>query len=288
MGQEVLNDQKKYFYDIRKNSTEEILRVFIEESRSNVITERVNDSLPYAEEMIVRSNWEYNKHSEAEKEATMNVFSLGKLGCNLVVWISPDDGGDVYKEGRLNIEFPVFNKNGDWSIYGKHMPLFWNKEESVELAKRLLKCGGMSLKELNDSEDVRRHPIGFAIENTDEWIEKCRELIPEFNEVWNFIENGGDVENQEKMKRDVLEAMEQADGDNYLFEWLMKGMGNEINQEGGHGSAWGGGERGIIVTVDADGNLSYRFGSTEGLNYCSKCDCYYSGDKCPRCTGKHE
>ncbi len=281
-------DEDKKFYRIGKNTPDEILRVFIEERKSNILTERVNDSLPYAEEMISRSSWEYNKHSEAEKEATINVFSLGKIGCNLVFWVSPDDKGgegeSIYKEGRLNIEFPSFDRDGNWSIYGKHMPLFWDKEESVELAKRLLQCGGTSLKQIEDSEDLRRQPIGFMVEDIDKWVERCRELIPEFSEVWDFIENGGDVENQERMKRDVMEALKQSGGDNYKFEYLMKEMGNEINQDGGHGSAWGGrGEKGIIVTMKSDGTFSYRFGEAGDLNWCDHCRVFYAGDICPLC-----
>jgi hypothetical protein len=116
----------------------------------------------------------------------MNIFRLGRVGYNLVVWISPDDGGDVYKEGRLNIEFPTYGQNG-WSLYGKHMPLFCNRDESVELAKRLLENGGISLSEIKNFEDLRRQPIGFKLNDIDDWIGKCRKLIPEFEKVWQFI-----------------------------------------------------------------------------------------------------
>lgn len=39
---------------------------------------------------------------------------------------------------------------------------------------------------------------------------------------------------------------------------------------------------GMIIIVTADG-ISFRKGSTEGLNYCSRCGCWYSGEKCPIC-----
>lgn len=42
------------------------------------------------------------------------------------------------------------------------------------------------------------------------------------------------------------------------------------------------GGQGIIIVVTAEG-ISFRKGSTEGLNYCSKCGCWYSGEKCPIC-----
>lgn len=280
--------EKKYFYDIARQdieigeNIENVVRAFIEEKPSDVLTERVNDSLPYLERRVDLDNWEYNKHAEAEKEATINIFKLGKAGCNLVVWISPDDGGDVYKEGRLNIEFPTFGTE-EWSLYGKHMPLFWNKEESVDLAKRLLENGGVSLEEIYDSEDVRRQPIGFNVSNIDKWTKKCRELIPEFEEVWQFIENGGDLEQQDKVRKAVIESMAEAKGNNYYFESLMLEKGFGINAEGGHGSSYGGEAMGIVVSVNADGSISYQSGSTEGLTFCEKCGCYHSGERCPRC-----
>jgi len=39
---------------------------------------------------------------------------------------------------------------------------------------------------------------------------------------------------------------------------------------------------GIIIVKTSDG-VSFRKGSTEGLNYCRKCGCWYSGEKCPIC-----
>lgn len=283
--------EKRYFYDIGRSSIDDIYRVFIEEGTSHDITRRVNDSQPYTEGMIVRNNWEYNRHAETEKQATINTFLLGKMGCNLVFWISPDDGGDLYKEGRLNIEFPTFGIE-EWSLYGKHMPLFWNGDESMELAKRLLESGGVSLREIKNVEDLRQQPIGFRVDNIDEWIGKCRELIPEFEKVWQFIESGGDLDNQERIKRDVIEAMTIANGDNYFFEMLMSRMGHDINPIGGHGGSWLGeneGENkrvGIIVSKGLNGEIEKSFGSIDGLSHCDACDCYYSGDRCPLCNKK--
>lgn len=39
---------------------------------------------------------------------------------------------------------------------------------------------------------------------------------------------------------------------------------------------------GIIIVKTVDG-ISFRKGKTEGLTYCSKCGCWYSGEKCPIC-----
>ncbi|MFA6185401.1 MAG: hypothetical protein WCT51_02825 [Candidatus Shapirobacteria bacterium] len=280
-----MNLENKKFYDINQNSLGEIAGAFLEERANDLdLRNRINISDLYSENNIEKDNWEYNGHSEEEKEATLNVFALGKAGYNLVVWISPDDGGEVYKEGRLNIEFPVFGKN-EWALYGKHMPLLCDENESFELVKRLLNNNGKSINSINNKESVRQQPIGFRIEEIDDWIQECKKLMPEFMDIWDFIENGEDVENKIKMEKDVRLAMEEAGGDNYLFESIMARMGNEINAEGGHGSSWNNGnsEIGIVVSVGANGELVYSLENTDNLKHCEKCDCYYSGDKCPLC-----
>lgn len=277
-----MNDlENKKFYDIRRNGISEIAGAFLEERIDLDLKNRINISDLYPENRIEKDRWEFNRHSEAEKKATINVFELGKRGFNLVVWISPDDDGKVYKEGRLNIEFPVFGQN-EWAIYGKHVPLLCDGPESIKLAENLLKNGGESVDLITDIESLRRQPIGFKIEETNDWVKKCKQLMPQFMDIWDFIESGEDVENKIKMEQDVRLAMEEADGDNCLFESIMAEMGNQINQEGGHGSSWNNG-RGMIVSVNANGETSYTFGSTEGLTFCEKCACWYAGSKCPKC-----
>lgn len=277
-----INGQKKYFYDITKNRPNEIAGAFLEEGTSKDLNRRVNISDSYPESRIEEDNWEYNRHSEVEKEATGNVFSLGKRGFNLVVWISPDDGGDVYKEGRLNVEFPVFGEN-EWSFYGRHVPLTYNEIESFKLAQRLLKNGGISMESIVDIKDVRQQPIGFKINESSDWIKKCKKLMPEFMNIWDFIESGDDIKNKIKVEKDVMIAMEKADGNNHLFESIMATMGNEINADGGHGSSWNGGVEmvGMIVSINEKGEISYRLGRVDDLTFCKKCGCYYSGESCP-------
>ena len=274
-------DSDKKFYDIRKNNIREIAGVFLEEGIISDLRKRINISDLYLESDIENSNWEYNLHSEAEKEATKNVFALGKQGCNLVIWISPEDEKGIYKEGRLNIEFPVFGEN-QWSMYGRHVPLLCNREQSFELAKKLLENNGVSIDSVTDIEDVRCQPIGFRINKINDWLSVCKRLMPEFIDIWDFIKEGKDVENKLKMEKDVTLAIEGANGDNYVFEEIMTRMGNDINQEGGCGSSWNNG-MGMIVSVDGKGQFSFRLGYTEGLNFCNKCGCWYSGNRCPLC-----
>lgn len=277
-----LDVSKKKFYDIRKNNVREIAGAFLEEGVVSDLKKRINISDLYFESDIEKNNWEYNQHSEAEKEATKNVFALGKQGCNLVIWISPEDEDGVYKEGRLNIEFPVFGEN-EWSMYGKHIPLLYNQEKMFELVRKLLDDGGISIKTINEIEDVRRQPIGFKISKTNNWISECKKLMPEFMDIWDFIGEGKDVENKLKMEKEVTLAMEEANGNNYYFEDLMAKRGNIINQEGGCGSSWNKGGIGMIISVNSNGEFSFRLGNTEGLTFCKKCGCWYAGSKCPIC-----
>jgi hypothetical protein len=51
--------------------------------------------------------------------------------------------------------------------------------------------------------------------------------------------------------------------------------GSSLSGEFGQG-------QGIIIINTAEG-ISFRVGNTEGLTFCPKCGCFYSGDKCPIC-----
>lgn len=277
-----LGVSEKKFYDIRKNNVREIAGVFLEEGVVGDMRQRINISDLYFESDIEKCNWEYNIHSESEKEATKNIFSLGKQGCNLVVWISPEDEEGVYKEGRLNIEFPVFGDK-EWSIYGKHVPLLDDQKSTYDLVQRLIENRGITIGMITDIESIRCQPIGFRIENIDDWIDACKGLMPEFLDIWNFIEKGKDAENKLKMEKEVTLAIERSNGNNYLFENIMAMRGNKINQEGGCGSTWNNNGIGMIVSVNSNGEFTYRLGVTEGLTFCKKCGCWYSGDKCPIC-----
>ena len=68
---------------------------------------------------------------------------------------------------------------------------------------------------------------------------------------------------------------------NYLFgQFKTKLVGG-----GGCGSQSLSGQfakEGIIIVKTING-ISFRNGRTEGLSYCSKCGCWYSGQKCPIC-----
>lgn len=68
---------------------------------------------------------------------------------------------------------------------------------------------------------------------------------------------------------------------NYLYGVLK----TERKVGGGCGGSSLGGQfasEGIIIVKSIDG-ISFKKGSTEGLTYCKKCGCWYSGEKCPIC-----
>lgn len=68
---------------------------------------------------------------------------------------------------------------------------------------------------------------------------------------------------------------------NYLYGQLK----TKIVSGGGCGSQSLSGQfasEGVIIVKTING-ISFRNGKTEGLNYCAKCGCWYSGDKCPIC-----
>ena len=227
----------KKFYDINKNPVGVVAGAFLEEGVTGDIRRRINLADSYREGQVKTDGWNYNEHSMAEREATINAFELAKSGDNLIVWISPEDG-NIYKEGRLNVYLPVYI-NGEWQLQGRGIPLQSNRQESWDLAQRLLENGGNIMDPVYDIEGVRRQPVGFKLENQKDWIGVCKKLMPEFMEIWDFIKEEGDVKNKQKVERDVSAAMVLARGNNYVFEKMMAQMGNLINLMGGHGSSWG-------------------------------------------------
>ncbi len=237
--------EDKKFYDVNRDTVGVIAGAFLEEGVEVDIRARINKADPYVRNRLFTDSWNWNEHSKSEKEATANAFELAKNGYNFIVWISPDDGGKVYKEGRINIYLPEFI-NGEWVLQGWGIPLLWDRFKSTELALDLLKNNGVSMDPIYDPESVRRQPIGFKIKNNSNWIEECVRVMPDFNEIWEFISQGREVENKKRVEADVIRAIKVARGNNQLFEMMMARMGHNINPEGGHGSSWLGGiSRGI-------------------------------------------
>ena len=93
-----------------------------------------------------------------------------------------------------------------------------------------------------------------------------------------------EVERQKEIELVVSRLTESLYGSrmqNYLFGQLKTIMVSG----GGCGSQSLSGQfakEGIIIVKTING-ISFKNGKTEGLTYCAKCGCWYSGDKCPIC-----
>jgi len=272
------------YFDINEHNDEIIARAYQEERKgTSDLSMRIVHAEDYFEERIEIDNWEYNEHAKVEKEATKNVFSLMKEGFDLIVWISPKS--KIYEEGRLNI-LVTGEKNKKLFFEPWAVPLLFNEEESLILGKKIINLGGVTMNEVVNSEDLREQPIAFNVGDGEVWLDKCKEILPEMEWMWEAIALGKVDENMKRIALEIKEVKELARGNNVLFELIMADRGYKLNVAGDHGGSWlsggfGAGE-GIIAVVTADG-ISFRKGKTEGLNYCSKCGCWYSGDKCPIC-----
>ena len=228
-----------HFFDVRKNSEAEITKVYIEELKTCDLTKKITTSDPVVTvggiPQIKFS--EYNPHARAEFEATQKEFILAKKGCNLIFWISAEDGGEVYNDGRFNIVFA--DKIGkEHSLRGKHLELGIDRFQSFVLGKRLVELGGKVLGKIETVDDLRVQPIGFELENMGDWINECRKMMPEYEVFWKKIENGDDLREAEVMQKKVEESKKIARGDNVIFQREMEKRGVEINKTGNHGSGY--------------------------------------------------
>lgn len=228
-----------HFFDINTNSTAEVTKVVQEELKTRDLTKRVTNSEPVTTvNGVPKIEFSrYNIHAEAEWQATHNTFELAKRGCNLIFWISAEDGGEVYMDGRFNIYFKTTDGK-EITLTGKHMPLEIDRFKSLELGKKLMANGGKTLGEIETIEDLRVQPIGFELQNNDQWIDECRRMMPEFEEFWRMFENGDDLRQEEETKKAVEEAKKIAKGDNVMFQLEMAKRGYEINDNGNHGMGY--------------------------------------------------
>lgn len=249
---------KPYF---RTTDGDEIIsRVYQEERFGVSVARRVVHASQYDKKRIEEDNWNWNRHSSAEKEATTRSFELMNDGFNLIIWISPKS--DIYNEGRLNVMLPI-KRNGEPAFDPWGIPLKLNEKESIELAERLLKIGGVSMDPIDGRESLRRQPIGFKLKNNENWLGKCRELIPEMRDVWEEIGAGGVEQNMEVIAQQVREAKVIAGGNNVLFEMVMAKKGFRLNVAGDHGGSW-------LSTLENKGIYNYEIEKIGGVYYTEK------------------
>lgn len=230
------NARPKPYFDIQEDDVEIVARVYAEERETDDLLQRVVRAQPYLQSRVDIDSWDFNEHAEAERIATERVFKLMEQGAKMVVWISPKGGS--YDEGRLNIYLPTL-VNGEVALQGWGIPLRFNQRESLQLAQKLVDLGGTTIGALKDVEEVRKQPVGFSLEENEQWIERCKKLMPEFSNIWDFVAAEGEVKNQKVIEKVVMEMKEKAGGDNRLFERLMAEAGYKINAAGSHGVSHG-------------------------------------------------
>jgi len=248
------------FFNIRTNSIDEVAKVMIEERRTLDLRQKITNSEPVRTQngVLEMEFSDYNPHARAEYLATQREVILAKEGYNLVFWISPEDGS-VYLDGRFNIWFSKRINDNEYELWGKHLDLGTNRDDSLKLGKKLTELGGKALGVIDTVEDLRVQPVGFKVENLDNWLDECRKMMPEFESFWKFIENGDDIKQEEKVKKDVIEAKKIAKGDNIAFQREMERRGHEINKSGNHGSGYLGSEN---ISV-----LNYKIQVIDGQFY---------------------
>lgn len=99
-----------------------------------------------------------------------------------------------------------------------------------------------------------------------------------------FVATRLEVERQREIEPVISRLTKSLSGlrmQNYLFGQLK----TTIVSGGGCGSQSLSGQfarEGVIIIKTING-ISFRNGKTEGLIYCAKCGCWYSGEKCPIC-----
>lgn len=206
-------EEFKPYFDVKVTPSEVVARVFQEERRGVGIEQRVVHAQRYDFARLEQDNWKYNQHAGAEKEATKNCFELGKNRLKLIFWISPKS--EIYEEGRLTIILPDEEAQSfdSWA-----MPLLLDETGSMELGERLLELGGVSMDPIVGVESLRRQPIGYKVEEGQNWIDMCRELMPELSVIWDEIESGGVDKRMMRIVQKVEMVKSRVGGNNFLLK----------------------------------------------------------------------
>jgi hypothetical protein len=229
-----------------------------------------------------------SKNCEYESKKINRIEEELKGGKDLVVSISPknkelnypDDMVDFWKRGKGDeltlMRFKVEMSPGqlrDFEKIDKDKYKLGDLIKMLNLAKSDERISILTIEEITQSL-VSRFKKEFG-----EKIFIDAELITRI-----FVATRLELEKQREEEPVVSRLTESLNGlrmQNYLFgQFKTKLVGG-----GGCGSQSLSGQfakEGIIIVKTING-ISFRNGRTEGLSYCSKCGCWYSGQKCPIC-----
>lgn len=145
-----------------------------------------------------------------EREATLKIkeIILTQEKPFVVVWISPPDENNGYKEGRLQVGFG--SKQGFFNVVENYgICVKWSADECLSLGKRLMSLskGG----EINSASDLRATPICLPLPGGENPIDFVAQQI-DLPKVWENIKSGEAKKLQEKAIADANRAMEKLFG----------------------------------------------------------------------------
>jgi hypothetical protein len=229
------------------------------------------------------------KNSEFESQRLEEIKGKFRKGKDLVVSVSPknkeldypDDIVDFWKRGEGNkltlLRFKVEMTVGELRDFELMDKRDYKLADLIRMLSLAESKQGLSIRTI---ETTTRSLVKRFEKEFGERIFVDAELI-----IRLFVAARLEVEKQKDEEIVLTRAAEKLNMErieNYLYgELKIKTVagggcgGSSLSGEFGNG-------QGIIIVVTADG-ISFRKGSTEGLTYCKKCGCWYSGEKCPIC-----
>jgi hypothetical protein len=207
---------------------------------------------------------------------------------DLVVSISPRDRENGLEDNMIDI----FRRSSGDEVHMFRFKVEMSLEEMVDF-ERVSKMGGWKLADLMKMMVLAKETEGITLEKI---MFLTREMLREFEKEYGsnlyddaelitrfFVAVRSEVERRKK-ECPVIERIVAVDPWR-MRQYLTQEFKVKIVTGGGAcpGSSMKGEFGAIIIIKTADG-ISFRVGSTEGLNFCAKCGCWYSGDKCPICN----
>jgi len=230
-----------------------------------------------------------------------------KDGNNLVVHFSPQNIEMNYPANVIDF---WINQEKD----GKINFLRFFVDDNLEKMKSIYKAFG-GKEEIKSSVDLLTNPLitnDFRMADimrnlmvSDKKIETTKNKID--NVVDHIMEDFySDFENRIFFHKDLINRIfsasyevalnESSFNEMEINDYLIRRIGNfmygqisEMKVRNGGGACPGvvktaefGPGRGMIISIE-DGSFVVKEGNTEGLTFCKKCGCWYSGDNCPLC-----
>jgi len=248
------------------------------------------------------------KNNPYEVRALTKIKSDFDNGAEVIVNISPknenfdypDNMVDIWKRGDgnkvWNFRFKVDMEDGNLRKFYKVFGGIENLDKEEILANPV-RVEGYRLAEVIQilSLSKEKEKDGWDILKIDGVVKK---IVSRFQEEFGkeifvdselitrlFVSARLEIEEKKSESGGVVTRRMMKDEERRLQNYMYGELKIERKAGSGCGGSSLGGQfasEGIIIIKTADG-ISFRKGSTEGLTYCSRCGCWYSGEKCPIC-----